>query len=155
MMSFNRTFMELKFFRRISIIHRHVVLIVPLWNWNRLAAAYTWDLDGFNRTFMELKFIIDISIFNMELLVLIVPLWNWNALGSFKIDEKEVLIVPLWNWNVTRCYRPIRLYNVLIVPLWNWNIQPTMVSIRQLSFNRTFMELKSCRPLSSSQQIGF
>ena len=55
MMRFNRTFMELKLQRQRYEEAGINVLIVPLWNWNRLAAAYTWDLDGFNRTFMELK----------------------------------------------------------------------------------------------------
>ena len=56
--SFNRTFMELKY--EVNNISEAVtkVLIVPLWNWNKFLGAGTKQVLRFNRTFMELKSII-------------------------------------------------------------------------------------------------
>ena len=121
--------------------HR-MVLIVPLWNWNKTYFANDGDGVSFNRTFMELKSVFFLTSrpyplgFNrtfMELKyekwirrswslsVLIVPLWNWNN-GNFEIDEEGNL--------------------VLIVPLWNWNLKGFARRLNVSWFNRTFMELK-------------
>ena len=57
--SFNRTFMELKYPNMHQKNHPHIVLIVPLWNWNfpcALLISLIWS--GFNRTFMELKYLL-------------------------------------------------------------------------------------------------
>ena len=69
---------------------------------------------------MELKCITDIfELFAGQ--VLIVPLWNWNLSDAcFKADEQQVLIVPLWNWNDVIAHK----------------------LAKQMSSNRTFMELK-------------
>ena len=77
-LSFNRTFMELKYSRRASIRGRQ---------------------RSFNRTFMELKLVWTGRI-APRLDVLIVPLWNWNICRRSKsLKYSQVLIVPLWNWN--------------------------------------------------------
>ena len=53
--SINRTFMELKLSRCNHDININVVLIEPLWNWNRrVDDVFTYD-SRINRTFMELK----------------------------------------------------------------------------------------------------
>ena len=52
---FNRTFMELKLWMQFLTLLGMMVLIVPLWNWNKewgKNVLFSW---GFNRTFMELK----------------------------------------------------------------------------------------------------
>ena len=56
-----------------------LVLIVPLWNWNKRSIAWT-DTAVFssNRTFMELKYEGAIKERGFNEKVLIVPLWNWN-----------------------------------------------------------------------------
>ena len=53
--SFNRTFMELKWslFVISGVCSR--VLIVPLWNWNGGTTSHQEPPPRFNRTFMELK----------------------------------------------------------------------------------------------------
>ena len=53
--SFNRTFMELKYGCNSSYLSATRVLIVPLWNWNTLLDKDGKPKAGFNRTFMELK----------------------------------------------------------------------------------------------------
>ena len=141
--SFNRTFMELKFLHTEANQNQHQVLIVPLWNWNRILQRCFLVCSSFNRTFMELKFNamrpwkVKESSFNrtfMELKWSIWTLWTTRAC---------VLIVPLWNWNLTlnrkaqtpssfnRTFMELKLIThhisyrgslVLIVPLWNWNV---------------------------------
>ena len=54
--SFNRTFMELKFEFCRFCPYASAVLIVPLWNWNLLDESLGIEAASFNRTFMELKF---------------------------------------------------------------------------------------------------
>ena len=54
-----------------------LVLIVPLWNWNKKDKGTADFHKSFNRTFMELK----------------------QAYGNWKSWKNYVLIVPLWNWN--------------------------------------------------------
>ena len=56
LLSFNRTFMELKLRVDFKAFLRLSVLIVPLWNWNPLKT----ESNG------------------ADFSVLIVPLWNWN-----------------------------------------------------------------------------
>ena len=119
-----------------------LVLIVPLWNWNRCYLVCNILKASSNRTFMELKLLRG-CLKGAISLVLIVPLWNWNQGNNNKHRaQKIVLIVPLWNWNgrlvsqeqmirrsnrtfmelklTIRIYRFMNSY-VLIVPLWNWN----------------------------------
>ena len=52
---FNRTFMELKSKEDNNAATVAPVLIVPLWNWNKLEGSEKQVAWGFNRTFMELK----------------------------------------------------------------------------------------------------
>ena len=85
---------------------------------NRLQEDYPCTC--FNRTFMELKYMFHEGI-RLRSPVLIVPLWNWNFRTSVE------------------CICPIL---VLIVPLWNWNRKIYVDSVKDISFNRTFMELK-------------
>ena len=47
--------MELKFNSLNMYLYQSIVLIVPLWNWNRGDKAQPEVQDGSNRTFMELK----------------------------------------------------------------------------------------------------
>ena len=61
MSSFNRTFMELKLqYRNWTKDFFTSVLIVPLWNWNRVVDDKNYP----------------------DEYVLIVPLWNWNYVQS-------------------------------------------------------------------------
>ena len=48
--------MELKLKIQDDLKPLSMVLIVPLWNWNRTIASWANDSKGFNRTFMELKY---------------------------------------------------------------------------------------------------
>ena len=55
-LSYNRTFMELKFEKLRREAELRLVIIVPLWNWN--IGTYGIEVKGllsYNRTFMELK----------------------------------------------------------------------------------------------------
>ena len=83
LVGFNRTFMELKYPKKDGLRRSTIVLIVPLWNWNRrrLALFLHQGRQGFNRTFMELKWAQAEIWFSMNV-VLIVPLWNWNCCAS-------------------------------------------------------------------------
>ena len=130
--SFNRTFMELKYWRETEVVGIPVVLIVPLWNWN------------FNRY-------VDIT---RVVVVLIVPLWNWNsAIGKHNVVRDECF---------NRTFMELKyslgilfgnnIFQVLIVPLWNWNQGRCMVAYRLFGFNRTFMELKY---LCSNGEAGY
>ena len=76
-MCFNRTFMELKSCSVLLVWGLAVVLIVPLWNWNRTYFKSWKETKSFNRTFMELK---------------------WQRVWQ-NTTKRKVLIVPLWNWN--------------------------------------------------------
>ena len=118
---FNRTFMELKWWRGYSPRCIWEVLIVPLWNWNPSCVHYPSALSS----------------------VLILPLWNWNIVSTeLELLKNGVLIVPLWNWNLyvmgsayadgsfNRTFMELKSARnkgthsrnrVLIVPLWNWN----------------------------------
>ena len=79
--SSNRTFMELKLLADSKELRKHIVLIVPLWNWNEDMNEWAKAMgQGSNRTFMELKLV------------------NYKWGGTMA----QVLIVPLWNWNTTR-----------------------------------------------------
>ena len=55
-LSFNRTFMELKYICVVPASNQAKVLIVPLWNWNISYIFALWLHQSFNRTFMELKY---------------------------------------------------------------------------------------------------
>ena len=127
--SFNRTFMELKWWNgQVSLVDR-TVLIVPLWNWNKIKLV--WVI--------------------RKKLVLIVPLWNWNlTYFATYCGAAPVLIVPLWNWNRIPPARLPTPEIVLIVPLWNWNHAERHIVNWLKGFNRTFMELK-CRSLFCSR----
>ena len=100
-LSFNRTFMELKFLGRGSHISGNqrfnrtfmelkflTVFAVP-WTINSFNRTFmelkfasgsplTQSHPGFNRTFMELKYLFR-SFVRISIHVLIVPLWNWNG----------------------------------------------------------------------------
>ena len=97
--SFNRTFMELKCLLLCCYACLIFVLIVPLWNWNDASVEGTKEWVCFNRTFMELKLKYEPHNILCNS-VLIVPLWNWNIWSIyFNLFKGWVLIVPLWNWN--------------------------------------------------------
>ena len=55
LISFNRTFMELKLVKGIICNTLANVLIVPLWNLNNIRLQAYKKRKSFNRTFMELK----------------------------------------------------------------------------------------------------
>ena len=82
--SFNRTFMELKYYFYVSKLQKCNVLIVPLWNWNKVSSISIILILSFNRTFMELKYYFYVSKLQ-KCNVLIVPLWNWNKVSSISI----------------------------------------------------------------------
>ena len=135
--------MELKLIIKITEHTVKNVLIVPLWNWNRLPAR--------GRSHTRSVLIVPLWNWNDERLryvtaacgVLIVPLWNWNmgcksknnrwlSINCTVVELKRrrvttsnkisnVLIVPLWNWNRETICNSYTLLLVLIVPLWNWN----------------------------------
>ena len=112
--------MELKYDDLFFAVCSQLVLIVPLWNWNRHKNKLVYKRNTFksylygieigkacelgklgkcsNRTFMELK------------------CHNYSDL----ISDWEVLIVPLWNWNSLIVWKPYS----------------------GVCSNRTFMELK-------------
>ena len=118
----NCTFMELKYVTPIVFNSLLMVLIVPLWNWNK----YRHNLASSAES------------------VLIVPLWNWNDIvehmqvqqncsnctfmelkyevASIKAAEDArsnctFMELKLESWVIT--LESVR--QVLIVPLWNWN----------------------------------
>ena len=142
-----------------------LVLIAPLWNWNRCTSRCCNRIERFNRTFMELK----LARLNSELAntpkVLIAPLWNWNLLAGslflsacrfnrtfmeLKPRSSSTLAVPSLCFNRTfmelklsferECYE--NEMDVLIAPLWNWNEYTPLQILPMSCFNRTFMELK-------------
>ena len=135
--------MELKFTNESYKVRAHIVLIVPLWNWNSRMWQKATTTPSSNRTFMELKSH-GLCWWCHRPLVLIVPLWNWNVVNQdCTLCHILVLIVPLWNWNSAgggvgtssaggsnRTFMELKLALssccwfcslVLIVPLWNWN----------------------------------
>ena len=58
--------MELKYQKVVNKYADSRVLIVPLWNWNKLIGKQLqWKQLRFNRTFMELKFYKDNSNGNL------------------------------------------------------------------------------------------
>ena len=154
------------FYRWLTCKQKALVLIVPLWNWNlsvyddkarfpcfnrtfmelkcHLVHPVRLVTKSFNRTFMELKLVCSDSA-TLIRFVLIVPLWNWNYRVRWRLwNVCSVLIVPLWNWNEEWATFYTVGALVLIVPLWNWN-RPRRRgrTAGRVSFNRTFMELKS------------
>ena len=77
-----------------------MVLIVPLWNWNKGGARSGRALGrGSNRTFMELKYeryttaLQELNSSNRTFMEL------KYAMKSYRKEGGNVLIVPLWNWN--------------------------------------------------------
>ena len=134
--------MELKHSIINAVAENFRVLIVPLWNWNRLPPRDSLGHRCSNRTFMELKQANQKSsertkdCSNRTFMELkLVP-------ADTAVFLQQVLIVPLWNWNEGNSLGWWSLRFVLIVPLWNWNvIRPAIKEITAGS-NRTFMELK-------------
>ena len=138
--------MELKQRLNGEITKIERVLIVPLWNWNKVFAIEARKGKmRINCTVVELKPII-VRFCVFICFVLIVPLWNWNIIAYYDIFKNYyVLIVPLWNWNLFCIFHLLRdllrinctvvelkhyqkrrvlpRHFVLIVPLWNWNIR--------------------------------
>ena len=120
------------------------LLIEPLWNWNRFAAA-KMDTKSvpFNRTTMELKpptilfYSRRIGPFNRTTMELKPMTTTTNNRAT------ELLIEPLWNWNSRH-----------VLPSWNWSnpFNRTTMELKQIcalrypfahkTFNRTTMELK-------------
>ena len=148
--------MELKYQKKHHWNHRQSVLIVPLWNWNSIAAY----LDKRNNS------------------VLIVPLWNWNNVQStcwgsincfnrtfmeLKYSTRSsqwfyfiVLIVPLWNWNghekQQRQQEKQRFNRTFMELKW---FRDNSRNTKKVSFNRTFMELKLGQLFSSDNSLPF
>ena len=140
--------MELKYLLvGAQIIKKPYVLIVPLWNWNRIYAKFaSFEPLCSNRTFMELKlvlFALSHSAFkgsNRTFMELKYCRRTYSPLLVL------VLIVPLWNWNSLACSSTPHPPPVLIVPLWNWNKAAYTNWCRIIKCsNRTFMELKFLR----------
>ena len=122
------------------------VLIVPLWNWNKI------------RPFVRA----------CGLSVLIVPLWNWNTYKKGQDIQKKkrinCTVVELKHWDVRIAEICIDSINctvvelkpalaaircssisVLIVPLWNWNLAClSEVLFWLFCINCTVVELKLC-----------
>ena len=118
------------------------VLIVPLWNWNRLAICSSPSSVRSNRTFMELK--LKMVLLTLVIaMVLIVPLWNWNKyhktfdVTSWDSSNRTFMELKYWWVLLVHLFLP-----VLIVPLWNWNEVLISWFSGCTSSNRTFMELK-------------
>ena len=105
-----------------------MVLIAPLWNWNKQKFELHRMSKRSNRTFMELK-------------------WRRRADSA---TRREVLIAPLWNWNPLTIESSVRTPVVLIAPLWNWNKQKFELHRMSKRSNRTFMELKWRRRADSA-----
>ena len=64
-----------------------IVLIVPLWNWNRRFYAVSAKPSACsNCTFMELKYLMENSTRHI-FTVLIVPLWNWNCILMYLMSN--------------------------------------------------------------------
>ena len=107
--------------KRLGIRTISGVIIVPLWNWNKIQRVAYRDGSCYNCTFMELK-LFWFATYKTFTNVIIVPLWNWNKGGVGKSTLTTlVIIVPLWNWNVVRRKTFYHRTGVIIVPLWNWN----------------------------------
>ena len=139
--------MELKSGSQRHSRQRYVVLIVPLWNWNRLKILLRAERTScFNRTFMELKYPCAQRHKPSHAFVLIVPLWNWNvllspAIGAASGFNRTFLELKLSFLTITNSrkecfnrtfmelkfksnrYNRIKNSRVLIVPLWNWNVE--------------------------------
>ena len=147
----------------VCLILNNLVLIVPLWNWNRRALRPAARISGFNRTFMELKYRIQFRD-NKVSRVLIVPLWNWNltdiSLATYQDSFNRTFMelkcstiarLSLHDDSFNRTFMELKCINdrwlrvnksVLIVPLWNWNDLCRACTAPEVCFNRTFMELK-------------
>ena len=123
LMSFNRTFMELKAILRSSVSCRFAVSIAPLWNWKRQCSM---TICGTTRRFQSHLYGIEsnsqIRGQHRERNVSIAPLWNWKW---------------LWLWSMG-CRRLFQSHLYGIERRKNFKIL-----IEYLCFNRTFMELKA------------
>ena len=137
--------MELKFQRRALLPMVLFVLIVPLWNWNKVDSRTSIFIGGSNCTFMELKSLCRIKECSW-LFVLIVPLWNWNSKKKIhKYLFQKVLIVPLWNWNIglTNADATLSSSNCTFMELKFYNSSDSVNPLK--CSNCTFMELKSSK----------
>ena len=118
--SFTRTFMELKLEYCCLRSYQGSVLLVPLWNWNKMDRKNEDQLRE----------------------VLLVPLWNWN-LHLLNHGLKNGLFYSYLYGIETRFGASIvPEMSVLLVPLWNWNVRFPTSSQCLCCFTRTFMELK-------------
>ena len=111
MVSFNRTFMELKVLYQEHTQTRAPVSIEPLWNWKHWFVVYLqcklkvsieplWNWKhkimckvkycaSFNRTFMELKVWL-LAWSWVAAAVSIEPLWNWKRMSTWKYCKNVV-----------------------------------------------------------------
>ena len=121
--------MELKYSAKSEISDSTAVLIVPLWNWNKLYDYQEEGVRSSNCTFMELK-----------LWSLILRLLNFLSSNCTFMELKSL------SSNRERVKR-----KVLIVPLWNWNWKTLAFSVSLLGSNCTFMELKFSKVLGKGQ----
>ena len=85
----NCTFMELKYVKQRRSVWSEIVLIVPLWNWNKFRVEIFVSVASSNCTFMELKYEHCCQCYHYQN-VLIVPLWNWN-----RVEKVKLLVEPL------------------------------------------------------------
>ena len=119
--SFNRTFMELKLYYIIIYYYNVKVSIVPLWNWNYVAAM------GLTGALAFQSYLYGIEMTSWLLVCL-----------SYLVS-----IVPLWNWNRWRSHpgkRMFRSFNRTFMELKCYT--RGQIKFESKGFNRTFMELK-------------
>ena len=138
--------MELKQIFRERPILQLILLIEPMWNWNKVFPKRALNSEkSFNWTNVELKLHSSSRQRQANLFLLIEPMWNWNSFfTSIKIIWPRLLIEPMWNWNPGALLPPkIPRKMLLIEPMWNWNRWGDLWRINQVpSFNWTNVELK-------------
>ena len=131
--------------RLLNRIKDWLLLIAPVWNWNKsrhawkgatvallIAPVWNWNLASqpacihagfpFNRTSLELKLSIASASSSCFLLLLIAPVWNWNLCAGgvcghdrVSFNRTSLELKPLDRHNLP----PPRM--LLIAPVWNWN----------------------------------
>ena len=120
------------------------LLIVPMWNWNRISELIRSRPEAFNRTNVELKWESRI-LKQKNTRLLIVPMWNWNA-GNTGNNRKLGKAFNRTNVELKFIQQSIdnEWQGLLIVPMWNWNTYVPIILLDVYTFNRTNVELKSC-----------
>ena len=158
--------MELKHVRIQHKEYLTILLIEPVWNWNKarqrrlvnnswllIEPVWNWNIcRAYQRGTQRLLLIEPVWNWNevkgkcvqvMLLGLLIELVWNWNCIRTYHADcQPSLLIEPVWNWNLRHSPRMWLSGILLIEPVWNWNITDHADNTKIVSFNRTSMELK-------------